>query len=61
MPIPDPGNENKGISPLAIQERSRERAVVVCVKYNRFFMKSLQVFIPGKVDEYKDAGLLIVT
>jgi hypothetical protein len=23
-------------------------------------MKSLQVLIPGKVDEYKDAGLLIV-
>jgi hypothetical protein len=40
---------------------SRERAVVVvCIKYDRLPMKLLQVFIPGKVDEYKDADLLIV-
>jgi hypothetical protein len=46
---------------LLHQEWSRERAVVVvCIKYNRFPMKLLQVFVPGKVDEYKDAELLVV-
>ena len=46
---------------LLDQEWSRERAVeVVWIKYDRLPMKLLQVFIPGKVDEYKDAGLLIV-
>jgi hypothetical protein len=33
--------------------------VVVCIKYNRLAMKLLQMFIPGKVDEYKDADLSI--
>ena len=33
---------------------------VVWIKYDRLPMKLLQVFIPGKVDEYKDADLLIV-
>ena len=46
---------------LLDQEWSRERAVeVVWIKYDRLPMKLLQVFIPGKVDEYKDADLLIV-
>jgi hypothetical protein len=46
---------------LLDQEWSRERAVVVvCIKYDRLPMKLLQVFILGKVDEYKDADLLIV-
>jgi hypothetical protein len=46
---------------LLNQEWSRERAVVVvCIKYDRFPMELLQVFIPGKVDKYKDAGLLMV-
>ena len=45
---------------LLDQERSREWAVVVvCVKYDRFSMELLYAFIPGKVDEYKDADLLI--
>ena len=34
--------------------------VVVCIKYDRFPMKLLQVLISGKVDEYKDANLLIL-
>jgi hypothetical protein len=34
--------------------------VVVCIKYDRLPMKLLQVFIPGKIDEYKVADLLIV-
>jgi hypothetical protein len=34
--------------------------VVVCIKYDRFPMELLQVFIPGKVDKYKDAVLLMV-
>jgi VanZ family protein len=34
--------------------------VVVCIKYDRFPMELLQVFIPGKVDEYKDVVLLMV-
>ena len=46
---------------LLDQEWSRERAVeVVWIKYDRLPMKLLQVFIPGKVDEYKDADPLIV-
>ena len=46
---------------LLDQEWSGERAVVVvCIKYDRFPMKVLQVFVPGKVDEYKGADLLIV-
>ena len=45
---------------LLDQEWSRERAVeVVWIKYDRLPMKLLQVFIPGKVDKYKDADLLI--
>ena len=33
---------------------------VFCIKYNHFPMKLLQVFVLGKVDEYKDVDLLIV-
>jgi hypothetical protein len=45
---------------LLDQRWSRERAVVVVwIKYNRLAMKLLQLFIPGKVDEYKDAELSI--
>ena len=43
---------------LLDQERSSE--LVVCVKYDLFFIKLLEVFIQAKVDEYKDADLLIV-
>jgi hypothetical protein len=46
---------------LLDQEWSRERTVVVvCIKYDRLPMKLLQVFKPGKVDEYKDADLSMV-
>ena len=46
---------------LLDQEWNRERAVVVVsIKYDRLPMKLFQVFIPGKVDEYKDADLLVV-
>jgi hypothetical protein len=47
-------------SHLLDQEWSGERAVVViCIKYNRFPMKLLQIRIMGEVDEYKDTELLI--
>jgi hypothetical protein len=45
---------------LLDQEWGRKWAVVVWINYNRFPMKLLQILIPGKVDEYKDADLLIV-
>jgi hypothetical protein len=47
---------------LLYQEWSRKRAVsVFSIKYNRFPMKLLQVFVLGKVDEYKDVDLLTVS
>ena len=46
---------------LLDQEWSRERAIVVVwIKYDRLPMKLLQVVIPGKVDEHKNADPSIV-